>query len=118
MQLPPELRKCVCYVEVLRDGHWYLNGTAFFVCVPEAADVEPKGYHVYAVTAKHVLMPEFTADEDKRPYELIRFRLNLLAGGTGTILVPLNSWAREDKTDVAAVPCRAFLGPRGAPAFA
>lgn len=104
MQLPPEIRKCVCYVGVARDAATRLNGTAFLVSLPASKECGRHKYHVYAVTAKHVLVPEYTAEADKRPWDEIWLEINTKDGGVQSVEVPLDDWVRVDGSDVAVAP--------------
>jgi len=108
MQLPPELLKCVCFVEVKKGGQWSLEGTAFFVSRP-LEGVNPslgsEHYRVYAVTAKHVLeLPGKTVDgNDPWLYDDARLVLNTTDGGVDYLPVPPSAWVPHPHSDTAVI---------------
>ena len=98
MQIPPEILKCVCYLEV-RDGNekWRLNGTAFLVGVPlegVSSAVESDPGVAYAVTAKHVLYHDGETHDEGDPwwYDDARLVLNSRSGGVEYLPVPSGAW--------------------------
>jgi hypothetical protein len=107
MQIPPEILKCVCFVQVMKGGKWCLNGTAFLVSralVGVHPAVDPEPYAIYAVTAKHVLhMPGKTHDNDLWLYDDARLVLNTTTGGTDYLPVPPAAWSPHDFSDTAVI---------------
>jgi len=108
MQIPPEILKCVCYVEVREGSEWRLNGTAFLVGLPltgvsRAVEGEPMA--VYAVTAKHVLHHggQTLDEDDPWWYDDARLVLNSRSGGVEYLPVRPELWAPHPASDTAVV---------------
>src|SRR5207244_5102347 len=101
MQVPPELLKCVCFVERRSASERKLNGTAFFVSKPlvgVATSVDLDPHMVYAVTATHVLKDEFGD-----PWDGIRLCLNT-KDGYDFIDAPFQMWELHPTSDTAVLP--------------
>lgn len=108
MQIPPEILKCVCFVEVMKGGKWCLNGTAFIVSLPLEGvhpAVDPEPYALYAVTAKHVLHMDGKAPDQDDPwwYDDARLVLNTMAGGIDYLPVTPTDWYPHPLSDCAAI---------------
>jgi hypothetical protein len=108
MQIPPDILRCVCFVEVLKGSKWCLNGTAFFVSRPLEGvhpAVDPEPYAIYAVTAKHVLHLDGKTWDKDDPwwYDDARLVLNTCAGGTDYLPVPPTAWEPHPHSDTAVI---------------
>ncbi len=108
MQIPPEILKCVCYVEVRDGSEWRHSGTAFLVGLPltgVSRAVESDPVAVYAVTAKHVLHHDGqTLDEDDPWwYDDARLVLNNSSGGIEYLPVPPEAWTPHPTSDTAVL---------------
>src|SRR6266540_5031294 len=101
MQVPPELLKCVCFLERLSGSERKLNGTAFFVAKPlegVSPAVETDPVAIYAVTAAHNLRDDFGD-----PWDGIRLCLNTRAGKMDFIDAPPAAWTTHDDSDTAVL---------------
>jgi len=98
VQVPHELRKCVCVVGGQR-GHSRGVGAAFFVG-------DPLGVHdaaaVYVVTAKHCVQP-FDHLENG-PFHKTWLRVNLRHAGSMHLEIPPEEWVCHQTADVAVLP--------------
>jgi hypothetical protein len=84
MQVPSEFLKCVAYLYTKRGRKYQPEATTFFVSV----DYENRtAYHVYAVTAKHVL-----TGIEKEGCKEIYFRLNFSNKPTDYMKVAISKW--------------------------
>jgi hypothetical protein len=115
MQIPRHILRCVCFVEIMKGGKWFLNGTAFLVSRPLEGvhpAVDPDPYAIYAVTAKHVLHLDGQIWDDKDPwwYDDARLVLNTTSDGTDTLPVPPTAWTPHPYSDTAVI--RVDLDPR------
>jgi hypothetical protein len=98
VQVPHELRKCVCFVGGQR-GHLRGVGAAFFVG-------DPLGLHdaaaVYVVTAKHCVQPLDAKAEG--PFDKTWLRVNLRHAGSMHLEIPPEKWTCHESADVAVLP--------------
>ena len=98
VQVPHELRKCVCFVGGQR-GHLRGVGAAFFVGdllgVHEAAAV-------YVVTAKHCVQP--SDHEENGPFTKTWLRVNMRHAGSMHLEIPPEMWVCHPTADVAVLP--------------
>jgi hypothetical protein len=105
MQVPPELRKCVCYVGAERGDEPPLIGTAFFVHDPLGVrDVS----FVYVVTARHCVRPD--DHRENGPFDKTWLRVNARKGGSMRIEIPPERWACHHVADVAVLTLPLDLG--------
>jgi hypothetical protein len=99
MQIPNELRKCVAFFVYHSEkrGRQVADGTVFFVSM--WGEVETEAVFTYAVTARHCIT-------ELAPFGDIRIRVNLRAGGTKRIEIPVSDWIfhPDEKVDVAITP--------------
>ncbi len=103
MQVPDEIRKCVCFVYSKEpDERLAPRGTAFFVSVARGGG--HGGTFVYLVTARHVL----TRIDQDRPDGTFRLRLNSVQGGVLWVETNVEQWhTHPDVTlvdDAAVMP--------------
>lgn len=101
MQVPPELLKCVCFVERRSASEREFTGTAFFVSRPldgVLPSVTTEPFIVYVATAAHVLKDQFGD-----PWDGIRLCLNTNAGGFDFIETPFEAWTIHDASDTAVL---------------
>jgi len=98
MQVPHELRKCVCFVGGQR-GRLRGVGAAFFVG-------DPLGVHdvaaVYVVTAKHCVQP--FDHQENGSFLKTWLRVNLRHAGSMHIEIPPDAWVCHETADVAVLP--------------
>jgi hypothetical protein len=96
MQVPDEIRKCVCFIYSKEaDGSVMPRGTAFFVSVPRTQGLA--GNFVYLVTARHVLAKL----KHRRPDGEFLLRLNA-ADGEGVVWVDtqVDAWRTHPDDDL------------------
>ena len=98
MQVPYELRKCVCFVGGQR-GHLRGVGAAFFVGDP--LDVQDAAA-VYVVTAKHCVQP--LDHQENGPFHKTWLRVNLRHAGSMHVEIPPEMWVCHQTADVAVLP--------------
>lgn len=108
MQIPPDILKCICFVEVMKGAKWCLNGTAFLVSRPLEGvhpAVDPEPYVLYAVTAKHVLHMDGKtwSREDPWWYDDARLVLNTRSGEIDYLPVPPTHWVPHPQSDTAVI---------------
>jgi len=98
VQVPHELRKCVCFVGGQR-GHLRGVGAGFFVG-------DPLGVHdaaaVYVVTAKHCVQP--LDEQENGPFHKTWLRVNLRHAGSMHLEIPPEMWVCHASADVAVLP--------------
>jgi hypothetical protein len=104
-QVPSEFKKVVTFIFLKKpDGRFVANGTGFFVGIHNKNN--PTTWHVYLVTAKHVLT---TKSGDYYPSVFIR--LNLKEGGSEVMELPLSKmpnviYSHQQKgVDISVIPC-------------
>ena len=95
-----EIKKCITYIYIIKDNKLYLNGTGFFVRVPQ--EKNPTKAVGYLVTAKHVLINELYSF-----HERIVIRLNNKNGGYSLHYIDFkehNIFTHSDKdVDIAVI---------------
>ncbi|MGI9111168.1 MAG: hypothetical protein ACR2GT_03050, partial [Gaiellaceae bacterium] len=98
MQIPDELRKCVCFIQAKRPGTDWV-GSAFIVGVPLGVG---DAFAAYVVTARHCI----DADDEGEygPAEWIGLRLNTRTGASDVIRTEVADWRRHPTADVAVLP--------------
>lgn len=101
-KIPDRIKGVVSFVFVPKpDGSRVPNGTGFFVGVK--LSVEPARYHVYFVTASHVLL-----DENGHQFAKIWIRLNLKSGPAELVEVDLQRFKpyrhKDPTVDLAVIP--------------
>jgi len=98
VQVPHELRKCVCFVGGQR-GQLRGVGAAFFVG-------DPLGVHdaaaVYLVTAKHCVQP--FDHQEYGPFRTTWLRVNMRHAGSMHLEIPPEMWVCHETADVAVLP--------------
>jgi hypothetical protein len=94
MQIPSEVRKSVAFVTIRENEKQRLLGTAFFVSIPS----DSLNFHLFAVTARHVIEDVLDIDEPG-------LRINLKDGTLGWIDTEIKNWmfhpTERDSVDVA-----------------
>jgi hypothetical protein len=98
-----EIKKCITYIYIIKDNKLYLNGTGFFIRIPQEKNTS-KGVG-YLVTAKHVVI-----DEKNRYQEKIVIRLNNKNGGSTFSPIDLKEYNifthTDSEVDIAVIPIR------------
>jgi hypothetical protein len=104
-QVPQEIKKTVTFIFIkTTEGRLVANGTGFFVGVQNEKNTE--AWHVYLVTAKHVLW-----DKQGNYYPSVFIRLNRIAGDAEIIELPLTPPSdrvythEQSGVDIAVIPC-------------
>jgi hypothetical protein len=106
MQVPDEVRKCVCFIVFRKEGDWHLAGTAFFLGEP-VGPVEP-GTPAYGwgatVTARHVIDGINGVSDDGKVY----LRLNDRGKDSSRVVeTDIGDWIAHPggpSVDVAVLP--------------
>jgi hypothetical protein len=96
VQIPDEIRKCVCFLTARRNGEAWLGSGAFLSVPLGFADWNS----IFVATARHCIEPLEGGD----PFESISLRLNTLNGSSEEVETDPNSWIRHPVADVAILP--------------
>lgn len=104
-QVPQVIKKTVTFIFIkTAEGKLAASGTGFFVGVQNEKNAE--AWHVYLVTAKHVLL-----DKQGNYYPSVFIRLNRITGDAEIIELPLTPLPdrvythTEGEVDIAVIPC-------------
>ena len=98
MQIPPEIKKCVCFIYCLTsDENKELLGTGFFL---KENLTNTRGV-VYCITAKHILegVKKYKLNKDNE----ILLRVNLTDGGSTYFSSKIDDWTFNTDNDIAVL---------------
>jgi hypothetical protein len=100
VNVPDEIRNCVCFIHAFLKGELRPIGTAFFIGVP--LNDPQTNWAPFVVTARHVLIAARTKGDDGLAY----LRLNTTEGGFRFVKVEDAAWVEADQSnefiDIAA----------------
>jgi hypothetical protein len=104
VKFPPEVLKCVAFLEVQKEKTREVRGTTFFVSYNTAEGLEdPDAWATFAITSKHVIENMKSVSVDGNSH----LRLNKREGGLASYAIPLSSWQVPwygHNSDVAIAP--------------
>jgi hypothetical protein len=104
MQVPDEVRKCVCFVYYRKEGRFRAAGTAFFSAHPVPGTAGGRGG---TVTARHVIDGIMGSSDDGK----VLLRLNRRGGGLAAIETEAADWLVHPEGPSADVAVYPWLPP-------
>lgn len=100
LRVPSDLKKCVCFICLMKNGRWKYGGTGIIVGYP--VKLLSEGCHTYIATARHLI------DDAKREGLDVKLRLNTKDGGVRFVGTSKDDWLSPENgglfSDIALLP--------------